>query len=752
MKNKLLLLILKEKKIIFSGIVIGFSLFLLYAIFFYVPLFSTNAKLFVRNIQKQDIITPYGGGSIIQSESGYSNPLFNLIQIMQSEKVASEVYDQIKIKYANDLRKFGINSKENWFNKYNKLVKAKIEPSSDIIAVSFNWNNKDNAENLLGTIIKEFKEVNLNIRKSVETKQREYLDTQVISIGKQLDNIREQIRDYKLKSRAIDTTNESTELIRARVDLEKQAEILKSDISYQNNKLNDLMSQLGFSDAKTALRATAIGQDPYLVKLTQDLSTAEQNYAKLQAKFTPKYPDVVAAKEEIQALNNNIEKREKESLSSIFVQRGLYDGASQNVVIDMSRVQAEKRSLLARYQTLQRGISELKSKEDELPGKILGLEELQKQENALSVAFLNAKQKQMEAHIKENEIVDNVFQLNQKSSPVYLINRILMKLFGFIMFGFLGSMGIAWVKEDIEDKWSNSREIEDITGQKVLGILPWIKSLNIVPANFLHSPDSIMGISFSNIVSNIASKSYVDEAQAISFISTTSTRENSFIVPNISIALARSYRSVVLVDTDFRNPSKLLKSLNNEQVKNSNDIINIINEVNKYIRLSKTNNDQHERLFEFIARSLETASIPISIKMENDEIVVFNYLCANKKVDNIHNYVATKGFNAIIDFLKHHYEFVLIDTPAKSIIYPEFSSIIGASDAVSIISSINTNRQALVKMVDKFTREHIKILGIIHREANSEIEHLFNLDNSESNLSFTDYSKEVEHSSNKISG
>ena len=740
MKNKLLLLMLKEKKIIFSGIIIGFSLFLAYSIFFYVPLFSTYAKLFVRNIQKQDIITPYNGGSIVQSESGYSNPLFNLVQIIQSEEVASKVYDKTKIKYADDFKKFGINSKEHWYGIYSKLVKAKIEPSTDIITISFNWNNSKNAEDLLNIIVKEFKDTNLQIRKSVEIKQREYLDKQVISIGNQLDNIRKQIRNYKLKTKAIDVTNESTELTRARVDLEKQAEILRSDISYQNKKLSDFGSQLGFTDAKTVLRATAIGQDLYLLKLTQDLASAQQNYAKLQAKFTNKYPDVTAAKEEIHTISNNIQNREKESLSTVHINRGLYDGASQNIATDMSRVQAEKNSLIARYITLQRGINQLKSKEGELPGKILGLEELQKQEEALLIAYTNAKQKQMEARIKENQIVDNIFPLNEKISPVFLINRLLMKLIGFAMFGFLGATGIAWVKEDIENKWRNSKEIEDITGQKVLGVLPWVKSKTASSIRFLYKPSSIMGIAFSNIASNISSKSYIDEAQVISFISTNISRENSSIVPNVSFALARLDKSVILVNTDFSSPSKLLKNITGAHFTNTNDIIDIINEVNKYIRLSKTADSQPERLFEIIARSLETALIPINIKMENGESVVLNYLCTNKKIENINNYVATRGFKAIIEFLKHHYEFVLVDTPAKPLIYPEFSSIVNISDAVTIISSMDTNREALIKIVDKFTRSNIKILGIVPREVNSEIEHYYNLDNSRIRLS------EIKHS------
>ncbi len=725
MKNKLLPLILKEKRIVFSSIILGFGLFLIYSFYFYTPLFSTYAKLFVRNIEKQDIITPYDGGSIIKSESGYSNPLFNLLHIIESQEVASKVYDQTKEKYADDYKKFGIKNKDSWYKLYSNLIKANLEPSTDIITVSFNWNNKKNAGTLLGVVINEFKKTNLEISKSAETTRRQYLDKQVAIIGQQLDEVRTKVKNYKLKTKAIDVLNESTELTRAKVDLEKQAEILKSDISYQNKKLSNLALQLGFPNAKTALRATAIGQDPYLIKLTQDLASSQQNYAKLQAKFTDTYPDVIAAKEEMLMIKNNIQKRAKESLASTTIARGLYDRLSQDIAADLSRAEAEKVSLLSRLKSLRGGINQFKVQENKFPDKILGLQELEKQEEALSIAYTNAKQKQLEAIIKENEIVDNIFLLDKNTTPVYLFKVIMMKFIGFMLFGLLAGIAIAWVKEDFDDKWSDSREIEEITGEKVLGVLPWFKERANIPVNFLHRSDSIMGVAVNNIVSNIASKSYIDESQVISFISTKSSRRDSSVVPSICISLARADRPVVLIDTDFNHPAKLLKNINNEQFVKSNDILDVINEVNKFIRLSKSTNNQPEGLFDVISKALENALIPVSIKTQSGEIISFNYLCATKKAEHIHNYVATRGFKAIVEFLKFQHEFVLIDTPPKSLIYPEFSSIFNVSDAVTIISAMETGKEALIKIIDKLSRANTKIFGIITREIDTEIEKHF---------------------------
>lgn len=717
-KNKYLLLILKEKKLIITGLLAGLLMFAAYMFFFYIPMFKSETKLFIRNIQKQDVITSFDGGSILQSESGFSNPLFNLIQILKSEELSGRVRDQIESKYPEDVKK--LNNGKKWNENFSKLIKAKLEPSSDVIKIKFNWVNKDHATDVLNTVVQEFKGINLDIRKSVEIKQREYLDTQITELGDQLDTLRREIKDYRLAKRAIDIDNESIELTKARILLEKQSEELRAQISFNQSKLSDLTRQLGVPNAQVALRSTGVGQDPYLAKLRENLMDAEQRYAKLGAKFTDSYPDVIAVKNEISEIKNNITRREKETLGSYSVKRGLYDRPSQDIATDLARTQADNVSLRSQYSTLTKGIGNIISQENQLPDKLLGLEELSKEEEALTTAYNNTKQKQLEARIKENQIVDNIYILNQPSEPKFQIIQLLAKFFGFVMMGFLAAFSIALIKEEIEDRWLNAREIEDVTNLKVLGILPWLKSATSIPKDLIiRDPNSIMGVAYGVIAANISSKSYSQDAQCISFISTVASRGKSLILPNIAATLARFDKSVVIVDTDFTDPVRLLRDIDINIHYRKTDIIDIIEIINKNIRL-KQEVDSH-----FIARIIKDAYYPVVIKTDTGEEVCFNYLCAGKKVNNIYDYVSTRGFRMVMEYLKSNYEFVLIDTPKKPFIFPEFTSIADSSDAVILMSAMESNRQALINIIDTLKKSDTKILGIIAREANSQLEKYF---------------------------
>ncbi len=719
MDKRLLYIIKKQEKAILYGISTGFIVFIFYLVLLYIPLYNSTAKLFVRNIPLNNTITSYGEGSTIKSESGYSNPLFNLKQLLKSEKVATKLYLQYEKQLPEDLKKYGVKTRASWIGKYSKAVNAKIEPSTDIIKIAYKWSNKKTAQKALNILITEFKNTNLELRKSIETKQREYLDTQLVKISNELDEMRTQIKDYKVNNKAIDVQNEITEITKARVSLEKQYQVIQSQISYNKKKMEDLCSQLNISNASTALRSTAIGEDPYLIKLNQQLSLAQQAYSSLSAKFTDQYPDVIAVKNEIELLENNIKTRQKESLGEFMVSRGIYDKPSQDIVTDVARVQAERVSLKAQSVSLEQGIKNLDTKIALLPSKKLGLEELQKQEKALADAYSRIKQKQMEAKIKENQIMDNIIVLSPPSSPSALTTSIVSKFICFILLGFFGAICFIWIKEDLNDRWVDSNEIEEVSGHKILGVIPWVQNNEDFSQAFIKKAESVQGIAFGNIAMNIVSKSYSNNAQSVMFISTNYNRGKSSIIPNITSALAKSNRSVVLIDTDFTNPARLLQDLETQIPHYSKDLPDIITEINRHKRLNQSiKND-------YVNGLISQILIPITFRSKRETDASFNYLCATKEYNNINDFVSTQGFKTILEHLKLHYEIILIDTPAKPVIYPEFTSLIDITDSVVVISGMSTKKDILLKLLQHLKKMNTKVLGIIPREENSDIEKEF---------------------------
>ena len=112
-------LVIKYKKLILSCMCLSILLFGGYLMFSYIPLYSTNVDIFIRNLPSGNVLIE-SGQSIIRSESGFSNPLFNFTQLIQSEELSSRVYFDLQKKYPKDIKR--LKPQGNWKPIYNKGI------------------------------------------------------------------------------------------------------------------------------------------------------------------------------------------------------------------------------------------------------------------------------------------------------------------------------------------------------------------------------------------------------------------------------------------------------------------------------------------------------------------------------------------------------------------------------------------------------------------------------------------------------
>jgi len=458
MKKYLTDLIIREKKLILIALGCSMAVFLLYLVSPNKTIYSSSAKIFIKNIPQYSIISSTGGDSLVQSESGYSNPLFNFAQLLNSKNISTRVYTALSEQKSKDIEQLNFKKPDKWHGYFEKLVKTKIIPSTDTLEISLKWVNGETADEVLGEVINQFRAENIEIRRAFAVRQREHLEQNLKKISDELAGVRRQIGNYTVLNNIVDVDEEKSSLVRVRVELERDVEVLKSRINYFDKKYSKLASQIGFDDVPTALRSTSIGSDPYLEDLFSNLALTQQKYATLSGTFTDKYPEVITVKNEIQTLSDVIDGRKREFFQELPVARGIYDEPSQDIVAEMANAEAEKDSLRRQLEEMQRGVQNLIKKENVLPAKIAGLEVLKKQEDALKLAYNSIKSKVIEAQIKETQAVDNIFVLNQPSEPVLLMSTLFINFIGIMYLGLLAGLLAAWLKDtamNYEDSYVN---------------------------------------------------------------------------------------------------------------------------------------------------------------------------------------------------------------------------------------------------------------------------------------------------------
>jgi uncharacterized protein involved in exopolysaccharide biosynthesis/Mrp family chromosome partitioning ATPase len=716
-KNTLLFLLKNERKLILTGLITGLLIFIFYYLFFYVALYNSNCKIYVKNIAKSDFVASLDAGSSLVSESGYSNPLFNLYEVLKSENIAYKIYPVIKEKYPEDLAILEAYSKESFFESYKNLINANAVPSTDIIVLKFMWPNQKHAPVVLNEVLQKFKEENLKIKKTGESQKRQFIDKQTMEISKQLEEVRKKIKNYKLNTGIVNIDIETENIINQRMELEKQAYLLYSQIQYNKRKSNEFSTELKIKNAEIALRATGIGNDPYLMKLSLDLALAKQNHAKLKAKFKNKYIDVISTKNEINELQDLINTRKEETSANTKIPRAIYDGPSSQIVTNFALTQAEMVALQAQFRTLKASVMQLKSKEGKLPKAQLGLDEIEKIEDALAGAYKNIKEKQLEATIKENEIIDNIIILSHPSRASSLKLFLVTRFLGFLLLGGLLGLAIAYAKQALEDKWINTEEMKLLTGQNILGPIPWVKDFEIEIAK------KIINAAYTNIASEIVSKAYLNEAFIISFISMSKNQTKSIITENIAHKVAEMDKPVLLIDL-------VSKDINDF------DLIEAVKLINKEIRdydedktltISHQNMSNNEQIVDnkqFFKKIHDILKGAIKKQFHNDgsEILCLNKIETNIKSENLNDFIASKGFKYILKILKIHYEFIFINAPHGFILLPEIQTLKKLPEGIVLISSMDTHKQELIKLVQNISDPEIKILGIIAREEHSELE------------------------------
>jgi hypothetical protein len=210
--------------------------------------------------------------------------------------------------------------------------------------------------------------------------------------------------------------------------------------------------------------------------------------------------------------------------------------------------------------------------------------------------------------------------------------------------------------------------------------------------DFDSSTQDIIGL-IREVNSQIKSKNYTDEQELFEKI-------NNVIVPI------------------FNNPQTYLKEFG---VVNTSrrDIIDLIEEINRQL-MSENNIDEQELL-----EKINDVIIPVQIKLNEEYTINFYYLCTNKIIENNYVYIASRGYAEIIKALKKKFDYVLVDAPKKPHVFPELSIISQISDASALFSSIKTNKRHLINIIKNFEKLNVKVLGIIPRIEDSQLEEHF---------------------------
>lgn len=688
----------RDKQLIAAVILICLAWSFIYLLLFYKPGYESKAKVWIKNLATEEFVTSLDTQNQLTPLTQAGNPLLTQTEILDSNQLKQAVVDY----KAEQGEKISIQ---------NIDIKVKNKPNTDILDISYKDTSALKSQEILNLILNKYEEINLSINKKIRTARREYIDTKITEIEQKLHDTRKQVRDYKTKTLAIDLVEQSKQLVDQQAEMSTKLEDTLAEIKNTGSSIRAAENQLSLK-SRDALNAVALGsRNENLVELRKNLNEAMQEYEFDSAKYADTNPKMTAHKNKIDTINKQIKKQMELSIGKYAQSQkiNIFDPVREDVVTKLIDNEVALMGLQAQANSLRDGLQRNNLEESKIPEQKLTLDNLEQEERALSDAYDQLKEKQIEAKLKEAEAVSNIIVVDTPSLPkkASFPNAFQSIILGLI-FGLFAGLALSLLKTYLEDVCEDTEAIEEITGTSIIGTIPWLET--IIEDEQVHN---IQALAYDNIVSNLMIKSFKDNKKVITFTSSSLKKTHPTRIYQVATRLRKSGHSVVVLDCDFRIPTifKTAKIEDKVTINLSELIVNLeqkIHKANEGEEETKNNNVQELLLNREIKNAL-TADEKGILYLGNKEIILEP--C---------EFFGTVAFGYIMKFLREKYDWVLIDTGVAHIT-PEFLIISKLSDGVALLVNKTITYTTLQAITKSLKNANIPFIGAIVRESESKL-------------------------------
>ena len=406
---------------------------------------------------------------------------------------------------------------------------------SRLVSVRFTSPDPRFSARVLNAWTRHFIEMTLERRFEATSYARRFLEQQLEQLRGRLDASERQLVRYAARERIINIPSSVASSDGPGGATVTERPLVAEDLSALNDQLNQAIaaritaqSRLRGSGGSTAeaLQNQAISS----LRARRAELTAER--ARLLTQFEPEYPPALALSNQIQDLDRSIAREE-------------------------GRVRS----------TLQDASQSASSREEELRGRVQGLQEdllnlrtrtiqyniYQRDVDTNRQLYDGLLQRYKEIGVAGGVGVNNVAivdpgQVPQRPSSPNLIRNLLLAL----LLGGIVGVGLAFAFEQIDETISKPADVQAL-GFPLLGTIP--KSHDIDPRRELGDPKSPLVEAYLSTQTSLAFTTDHGIPKSLTVTSTRPAEGKSTTAYALAQSLARTGRSVVLVDADMRSPS-----------------------------------------------------------------------------------------------------------------------------------------------------------------------------------------------------
>ena len=483
--------------------------------------------------------------NILNAESSRSDRDFfeTQIQLIQSRTLARQVINKLNItekKPKNGIKTkikkllgFKEESKGNNADQIELLFLKKliVKPinNSQLLSISYDSSDPVLAADINNAIADTFVRQNLERRFETASDFKSYVTRNLEATRKSLEVAESNLNTYAIENNIVqDSEGQSTSIH----TLKKYAEDL---IIAENDRIEaEATYKLALKAIKDSTTSISTINDPYILSLKKAAARLETQYQKLKYKRTRSARNL---RKRIDSL--------REQIST--------EGSSINSALHASFLAAQEKETMLRtkFENLQTNSLKLQSKNAKYNRlkRIVEINQLAYEKQLEQLMAVNIAGKIGTNNIS---IIDKASIPSRKLKPSLKTNLVLGLLLGLLL-----GMGIAFLREFVDDSIKNSNTLEKLSGLPVLSQLPAIKKMTTkkLALQTALEPRSILAESIRSLRTSLRFSTRNGSPKSLFISSSAATEGKSTVALNLATAYTQSNEKVLLIDADLRSPS-----------------------------------------------------------------------------------------------------------------------------------------------------------------------------------------------------
>jgi len=525
------------------------------------PVYEATATIIYEE-PKNNIIPETG-------RSSGKSAIINLIGQLKSRTLTAELVRALPDSIAQTLSasapaSSALSSEEFLIRKLQNDLQVELMPPSDILQIKVTANDAAVAQIIVNTYVEQIIAWNLRKRRNEITGTRGFVEKQFAVFQEKLSAAEEALRLFKEEKRMISLDNASTEILKNLTE----AEALYNAAQSERGALEE-RQRLIEQKRRELAPALALGSNPQIQSLKQQLQELETRYAALQLKDAGEaQPEMLALQQQI----SQVKEEFRQQLMSATQREIINDPLPQirNLLQETVALEVNLETSRVREKGLQNIIAGYNQQLQTLPQQELEFARLIRDRMMNEKIYSMLLEKREELRIAEESQFGQVRAVDLAQRPLSPIKPAKAKNLALgVVLGLGLGLGLVFLLESLDTSLKSQQDIEAYVNLPVLASIPSIQ-VNGKTRALTKAPEN--GRCYSGrLLSQIEAGSHIYEAyralqvkfamvngntvlKSILVTSANAAEGKTLTAINMAHAFAQNGIKTLLVDCDLRHP------------------------------------------------------------------------------------------------------------------------------------------------------------------------------------------------------